>query len=237
MIGDFEIIKFKEREVRIFLRDDADKSVVAEIFKWREYRSVDEIVEACNLPILDVGAHVGIFSLYAKILNPDVKIYALEPEADNFSALKKNVEENNFARGTKLFKVALAEKTGVRKLQIENDSINHHLRKSLEKDEDSHYEEVRVISFGDFLIENGVAGVGLLKMDIEGGEYEIFENLLSGDFARIKNIILEYHNYCGRNYREIENILRKNGFGVQIFPSRFENDLGFLLAKNKRNGK
>jgi len=237
MTGKFEVIKFKEVEARIYLRDDADKSVAAEIFKWGEYRSADKVVESCDLPILDVGAHIGIFSLYAKMLNPEAKVYALEPETDNFSVLKKNRAENDFARDIKLFKVALAKETGVRKLKIEKDSINHCLEKNTEEDEGACYEEVRAVSLRDFLVENEIAEVGLLKMDIEGGEYEIFDNFLPGDFARIKNIILEYHNYYGRSREEIENILRKNGFGVQIFPSRFEKDLGFLFAKNKRSRK
>jgi hypothetical protein len=74
-------------------------------------------------------------------------------------------------------------------------------------------------------------------MDIEGGEYEIFENLSAEDLGKVKNIILEYHNYRGRNYKEIENILRKSGFDAQVFPSGFEKNLGFLLARNKRNSK
>ncbi len=71
-------------------------------------------------------------------------------------------------------------------------------------------------------------------MDIEGAEYEILESFLSTDWARIKNIILEYHEQNGRTRGEIEKLLRENGFGVQIFPSKFDKSMGFVWANNKR---
>jgi hypothetical protein len=45
---------------------------------------------------------------------------------------------------------------------------------------------------------------------------------------------MEYHNYSGLNYKSIEIQLRENGFGVQIFPSKFDKKMGFIFAKNKR---
>ena len=230
--------EFRNRKFEIFLRPDADESVVAEIFKWQEYKSAEEIIKNCALPILDVGAHIGIFSLYAKAINAAAKIYALEPEENNFDLLKQNVAVNNLS-DVKIFKVALAGKSGSRDLKLALDSINHHLLSDFDKieKEDCRHEKVSVITLGDFLRENNIGKIGLIKMDIEGGEYEIFESLSAEDFSKIGNVILEYHNYFGRHYQEIENILRKKGFGVQIFPSRFEKDLGFMLARNKRFGK
>ena len=71
-------------------------------------------------------------------------------------------------------------------------------------------------------------------MDIEGGEYEVISACMPADFARFKTIIMEYHNYSGFNYKEIENQFRENGFGVQIFPSKFDKKMGFIFAKTKR---
>lgn len=228
-------IEFQNRKFEVFLRPDADESVVAEIFQWREYKVAEEIIRKSSLPILDVGAHIGIFSLYVRALNDAVKIYALEPEKENFRLLLKNIEASG-VRDAKSYKVALSGKTAERNLVIEPDSINHYLADENSGDEAKvNYEKVSSISLGDFLEKNDIARVGLLKMDIEGGEYEVFENMSEEIFGRIDNIILEYHNYRGRNYKELEDILRKNGFSVQRFPSGFEKDLGFLFARNKRH--
>lgn len=226
---------FLGRELEIFMRPDADESVMAEIFRWREYKAAEEIIRSARLPILDVGAHIGIFSLYAKALNPLAEIFALEPEKDNFDLMAKNLRANGLG-DVRSFKLALAGADGERELLVAPDSINHHL---LAMDVSSEaerggVEKVSAQTLGGFLKRNRIAAVGLLKMDVEGGEYEIFSQLRTEDFLRIHSIIMEYHDDDRRNHREIEKLLRLQGFSVQTFPSRFESDLGFLLARNKR---
>ena len=51
-------ISLQGRYYKIFLRPDADESVLAEIFGWREYRVVEDIIVKSTLPILDAGAHI-----------------------------------------------------------------------------------------------------------------------------------------------------------------------------------
>ena len=45
----------------------------------------------------DVGANVGLYSLYAKARHPDLKIYCFEPEAQSFASLCQNIVINQFA--------------------------------------------------------------------------------------------------------------------------------------------
>ena len=71
-------------------------------------------------------------------------------------------------------------------------------------------------------------------MDIEGAEYEIVDSLTPADFAKLNALVMEYHLAYGYNQKMLEQKLRANGFGVQIFPSKFDNKMGILFAKNKR---
>lgn len=224
-------IKFRGREINICIRDDADESVVAEIFDWREYKMAEDAISKTKDLILDVGAHIGVFSIYAKTINPLARIYAFEPEENNFEFLKKNLTLNKIS-DVKIFHMALAGFSGKRELLLGADNINHRLLSKGPRGEKTVF--VKAMSLSDFLEEKKDDRIGLLKMDIEGGEYEILENLSAEDFEKIENIVLEYHEFDGRNRLEIENILRENGFGVQVFPSRFEKGLGFMFARNKR---
>lgn len=226
-------IKFQHQELNIYYRDDADESVIAEIFKWKEYKASESIIKNNKNPILDVGAHIGVFSLYAKAINPEARVYALEPEKNNFDLLKKNLDANKFF-DVKTFNIALAERTCKRDLFISDDNINHSLLPELGENQDLPRVSIQAYSFGDFLSQQKILKVGLLKMDIEGGEYEILENMSSEDFSKIENIILEYHEYKGRSHKDLEKVLRQNGFSVQIFPSRFEKGLGFMFARNRK---
>lgn len=208
---------------KFFLRDEADESVRNEIFKLREYRAADVAIKNAVSPILDVGAHAGFFSLYCRALNPKVKIFAIEPEPKNVAALKKHLKENAVS-GVRVAACALAGESGRRELVLSPDSHNHALGGPAKNG-------VLCFSLADFCRKYKIKNVSLLKMDIEGGEFEVLDSAAAADLAMVKNVILEYHN---NNFRPLERKLRENGFSVQRFPSKFDNKMGFLFARNKR---
>ncbi len=218
---------------QVYVRDEADRSIFAEIFKLREYRAAEEVIKEALDPIIDVGAHSGLFSLYVRALNSIVPIIAIEPEKNNIKLLQKHFKENNISLVT-IFTGALAGEAGRRKLALSGDSHAHRLLDISPAEESNAIEIVPAISLPGLFKKYALERISLIKMDIEGAEYEIFENLDNEDFLKIGAIIMEYHNYDSHHYSEIEKKLRQNGFGVQIFPSKFDKRMGFIFAKNKR---
>jgi len=216
------------KKIKLLLRDDVDESIVNEIFKFKEYRGAGDIIKEAVGIVVDVGAHVGYFALWATASNPKVKIYALEPIKENFDLLKKNITENKF-KNIKAENVALNKETGAVNIFLSEDSHNHSLLPISESSV-----KVKAVSFADFVKKNKIKKISLLKMDIEGGEYEIFQNSIGEIAGKTENIFLEYHQTESKNFKVIENILRENGFSVEIFPSHFDKTMGFLLARNKR---
>ncbi|MEK7680759.1 MAG: FkbM family methyltransferase [Patescibacteria group bacterium] len=222
------VFRVGKNNLKINIRDEADQSVFNEIFRLGEYRSAEDAIKTAKNCIIDAGAHVGFFSLYCRALNSSVKIFAIEPEAKNLSALKNHIK-NNKIKKIKIFKGVLAGETGKRHLEISDDSHNHSITYS---ESEKKIVLVESVSFSDFCKFNKIKIVDLFKIDVEGAEYEIFENIKESDLSIVKFIILEYHN--GNKRKMIERKLRQNGFGVQIFPSKFDKTMGFLWAKNKR---
>lgn len=218
------------------LRDEADQSVFNEIFKIKEYRAADPVIKSAQYPIVDVGAHAGFFVCYCREFNKKVKIYAIEPEPNNLSILKQHIKDNKVA-GVKVIEGALAAETAKRYLEISEDSHNHKLNPEGASGERS--VEIQAFSFSDFCKKNKIKKISLLKMDIEGGEFEVFESMSADDLNMVNFVILEYHNEGSASdpRAQIEKKLRENGFGVQIFPSKFDRTMGFLFARNKRFGK
>jgi hypothetical protein len=93
---------------------------------------------------------------------------------------------------------------------------------------------ITAVSLKDFCKNKKIKVIDFLKMDIEGGEYEIVRALCEDKTLIIKYLMLEYHcKYAGEE-KIMENQLREAGFGVQIFPSRFDKTMGFIFARNKR---
>jgi len=219
------------RKINLILRDDVDESIVNEVFKFREYRATVELIKEAKGVVLDVGAHAGYFSLWATAQNPKVKIYALEPIKENFEFLQKNIAKNKF-KNIKPENVALTKKSGEINIFLSGDSHNHSLLPISDKTQ-----SVKSVNLADYIKKNKIKNISLLKIDIEGGEYEIFENLEKEIFSKIENVFLEYHQSENRNFKVIENILRENGFTVEIFPSHFDKTMGFLLARNKRKSR
>lgn len=219
-----------KRKLAVDLRDEADRSVFNEIFKYKEYRIAEEAIKNARHPILDIGAHAGFFSLYCHVQNPKAKIFALEPEPENFKFLQKNLKMNK-VRTVKSELAAMGGASGKRRLELTPDSHNHRLLESGRMSKNKSI-EVQCYSLADFCGKNKIKKVSLLKMDIEGGEKEVFSGMSPSDFMMVNCIILEYHNNSERT--RIEARLRENGFGVQIFPSHFDKTMGFLFANNKR---
>src|SRR3989339_36955 len=129
---------------------------------------------------------------------------------------------------------ALSGKTGERLLKISEDSHNHRILPDGVVSDPSDMAKITTWTLRDFCAKNKIKNISLLKMDIEGAEFEVFASLAPEDYLLFKNVILEYHDNRQRNHHLIESLLRENGFGVQKFPSKFDKTMGFIFANNKR---
>jgi len=222
---------YKNKIYHIDLRDEADKSVFNEIFKFGEYRSAEKIIKNAESAIVDAGSHAGFFTLYARSLNPLVKIVALEPEINNLDALGRHLEENDL-QNIEILPQALAKESGKRFLLLSTDSHNHRLAEVNASVSEKSHVAVDAVSLAHLLKQ--LKKISLLKMDIEGGEFEIVENLKPEIAGKIGAIVLEYHDSKERTHKSLEAKLRALGFGVETHPSQFDRTMGFLFAKNKK---
>lgn len=224
-------LKLNNKIISAWTRDDVDQSVVAEIFKWREYRVAENIIKLAKYPIIDAGAHIGLFSLYCRALNNRATIYALEPIQENVEMLKKNILENKF-NGIEIIKISLSAESGEGIIKLSPDNHNHRLLRSTENGDLT--KKVDMITLSDLIAKFKIKKISLLKMDIEGEENYLLPDWDDKIFKKIGAIIMEYHNAQKDDSKKMEGILRQRGFGVRVFPSRFDNKLGFIFANNKR---
>jgi len=99
----YNIIKFKnsagEKDMTLCLRRmTTDFNIYGQIFRFQEYKPLIDIVNNLSKKkveyIVDAGANVGCSTVYFKLLFPNAKVVAIEPESGNFNILKKNIELN-----------------------------------------------------------------------------------------------------------------------------------------------
>lgn len=225
MIKTFSLNK---KELKLNLRSDADESVFNEIFKEREYKILDSHIQNAKNLILDIGAHIGLFSIYARTFNPLVKIWACEPEEENFATLKENLKLNNI-KNIEIKNLAVSDKMQEEMMFLSADSHNHSLLKEAKVDPDR-YKIVRTTTIDRILERYDVCD--LIKMDSEGAEFKIIKSIEPETFKKIKAIYIEYHKYHENlKVEALTDNLRKNNFKkIQIFESYYEKNLGFILA-------
>jgi FkbM family methyltransferase len=146
--------------------------------------------------IVDAGANVGMATLFYANRYPHAKIVAIEPEPSNFAALRKNVSPYlnvvpvNAAVWNKDCQLHLGP-TGLDStpygkwaFQVTHSGI-----------------PVRGITMRTLMRESGLVSIDLLKMDIEGGELEAFED--SSWMSEVQGIAIELHDHMRLGCRKI----------------------------------
>jgi len=139
--------------------------------------------------LIDIGSNHGVFSIY---LNKKfTKIIAFEPEANNFSMIKKNIQLNEIGNiRTINTAVSNTDASNVPFFLLESDG--HH---SLGKVATSMYRTtsyVNSLRLDTFFDENMISHVDLLKVDVEGFELNVFQG--AGKYLEkkyINNIFFE----------------------------------------------
>lgn len=220
--------KYNKRSIFVKLNSDADESVFNEIFIERDYKSLEEIIKNAKAPILDIGAHIGLFSIYVRTLNSEVAIFAYEPEENNFETLKENFRLNHLDKNIVAKNVAVSATEEQKILYISQDSHNHSLVQSTGTSQ-----KVQATPLTKILQKAGT--VDLVKMDCEGAEFEIIKSMTKEDFGKIKNIYIEYHEYLPElKSAELKQIFEQNGFKTKIAPSYYDKRMGFLFASSQK---
>jgi len=206
-------------------------SVIDEFFVDRMYRSVEYLISNIKYPIIDIGAHIGVFSLYASVLCPKSNVLALEPEPSNFQLLKENLRLNKIKNVTPIKSALIACKESKTELYLSTNTHNHSTNKPINQ---STSITVPATNLEKIIKQHKLSKIGILKMDIEGAEFQIISNIQYPIFDLIQNMVIEYHETEKNKRADLENTIRSHGFSVEHFPNHFDKKLGLLIARNKR---
>jgi FkbM family methyltransferase len=201
--------------------------IVHEVFVRQVYTPAGFEISSDHV-ILDVGANVGVFTLYAAMHSPRL-IHAVEPHPENFACLQRNLRRNE-VDGVLAHQVALSDEPGSARLFLAGSSgghllfdrnINGPLRESL---------QVRTVSLPDLMEANRLHTVSLLKLDCEGAEGQVLAATPASCLRRIRRVALEFHdNVSVVNHHEITALLEDAGFACRTDWDG-ESPFGYLYA-------
>ena len=171
--------------------------------------------------IIDCGANIGMSVLYFKFIFPNCSIIAFEPNPRAFYLLKKNIEQNNL-KNIVIHNFALSDVKGEINFFTGNDE-QILLASTIKERGGIHEIKIETELLSNFLTES----VDLIKMDIEGSETKVINDLLTTNKLYLaENYIIEYHHKINKEKSSFSNFLipfEKAGFDYNIKASFLKN--------------
>lgn len=160
--------------------------------------------------ILDIGANIGLSTIYFSKVYKDANIIAYEADPVIFSYLKKNC--SHLSNMPTLKNKAVWSEDSSLYFKSTGDDAGKIVSK---KDHDTL--EVESENISDILTRHDK--IDMLKIDIEGAEIEVMI-AASEHLRRVKSLFVEYHSICSQDQRleELLEVLAKVGFRYFIHP-------------------
>ena len=212
--SNFYQIKLNNKNYNISMRTDkGDLAIFYEIF-WKQIYFIPFEIPNNNINILDLGAHIGLTSLYFTINYPNANIFSVEASQDNFEILKNNLK---FSSRIMLLPYAVYDTDGEILFNEKGHSYNYQVGNS--------GKPTQAVSVNTLMKKCNVEKFDLIKIDIEGTENILLKNNNEW-LAHTDNIIIEIHPPY--NLKQLINDLKPFGFNI-ISPSS-ENKLKNIIA-------
>jgi FkbM family methyltransferase len=165
--------------------------------------------------ILDVGANIGMLSLWAGANYPDAEIHAYEPN----NLLQPYLNENLSSIRASIYSEGVSSRDGFGSFHDQGDSVLGQCKADATGD-------VVVVSLRTAMLRMGGV-VDLLKLDCEGAEWDILQD--SAAFESVRSVRMEYHllkpdqtcealvgRFMEMGFRA-SHISRNQGFGMAWF--------------------
>ena len=197
----------------VFARPNtSDFLVFDQIFVDREYRCLDQIKSPKF--VVDCGANVGYSSVYFLSKYPDCFVIAVEPDANNFAILEKNLSP--YQGRYNAIRAALWPRA--EKLQFNSSfgDVGQEWARRLEKATLGVQvsEDIKTVDIAMLIDFSRFDRVSILKIDIEGAEAELFSSSIEW-LDLVDNIVIELH---GQECHDIfSRAIRGQGFKLSTF--------------------
>jgi FkbM family methyltransferase len=171
--------------------------------------------------ILDAGSNIGMSILFFKHLYPRCRVIGFEPDPQTFEVLEGNVRRNHWER-VQVFNKAVHARQG--EIDFYTDANRAGSGKMSTRRErfagcagvSARTQKVETVQLSRFIREE----VDLLKMDIEGSEGAVIQELADANkLTFIRQMFVEYHHHLSPHEDRLSQVLRvleENGFGYQL---------------------
>lgn len=205
-----------------------DEQVISDSFEKDIYFSqMPEYEPGEDHIILDIGAHIGTFSLLAATKVPKGIVYAVEACKESYNYLRINIRLNKLTNVRPSF-LALGDKKGDVFLRHDEENWGHSIMRGLSFGG----EAVPSNTLAGFMVDNAIPKLDFIKFNCEGAEFPILMRTPPEVLARIDKMLILYHLDVALGYSltGLIDFLNKSSFRTDI--RNRTTDRGWIVAQH-----
>ena len=247
----YKSIKILGKEIKFFVpnqllewRVDTYFSKEPETLEW-----IDSFQEKENLIFWDIGANIGLYSIYNSLKHPKSTTIAFEPSSSNLRILTRNISINNLEKNIKVVSIPLTNKENIFQEMNEGQFVEGGALNSFGEKFDFEGKEFKpTMKYNllgttiNYFLENSILDIpDYIKIDVDGIEHLILEG---GDKflndKKVKSLSIEINENFKEQYDKVLNLMNKYEFKLlhkkhndNMFSeqSKFKNTYNYIFKK------
>ena len=247
----YKSIKILGKEIKFFVpnqllewRVDTYFIKEPETLEW-----IDSFQEKENLIFWDIGANIGLYSIYNSLKHPKSTTIAFEPSSSNLRILTRNISINNLEKNIKVVSIPLTNKENIFQEMKEGQFVEGGALNSFGEKFDFEGKEFKpTMKYSllgttiNYFLENSILVIpDYIKIDVDGIEHLILEG---GDKflndKKVKGLLIEINENFKEQYDKVLKLMNQYGFKLihkkhndDIFSekSKFKNTYNYIFKK------
>ncbi|MDT0202593.1 FkbM family methyltransferase [Nocardioides sp. AE5] len=158
---------------------------------------------SANPVAVDMGGHIGSFALAFAHAHPTGQVVCFEATPGTYAYLQKNIAANGIGDRVVAHNIAVSDHEGELQMASHGDGSGHNGVLHLGEAGLATISVPCVPAVKAFSMAAGP--VEVVKMDIEGAEYDMILNSDPADWASVQRVVMEYHDLPGRDWSELRD--------------------------------
>jgi FkbM family methyltransferase len=245
----YKSIKILDKEIKFFSpnqlierRVDTYFSKEPETLEW-----IDSFEKKENLIFWDIGANIGLYSIYNSLKHPKSTTIAFEPSSSNLRVLTRNISINNLEKNIKVISMPLTNKKNIfqemNESQFYEGGALHSFGETFNQEGKQFKPTMKYNLLGttiNYFLENLILDIpDYIKIDVDGIEHLILEG---GDKflknEKVKSLSIEVNENFKEQYNNILNLMNKYEFkflhkkhNEEIAKSDFKHIYNYIFVK------
>ena len=249
----YKSIKILDKEIKFFVpnqllewRVDTYFSKEPETLEW-----IDSFEKKENLIFWDIGANIGLYSIYNSLKHPKSTTIVFEPSSSNLRVLTRNISINNLEKNIKVVSIPLTNKENIFQEMNEGQFVEGGALNSFGEKFDFEGKEFKpTMKYNllgttiNYFLENSILDIpDYIKIDVDGIEHLILEG---GDKflndKKVKSLSIEINENFKEQYDKVLNLMNKYEFKLlhkkhndDMFSeqSKFNKIFNYIFVKQK----